>query len=312
MAVQVSVVLPAFNAEETIGAALRSVATQTARPAEVIVVDDDSSDRTREVAIEALPTARILRQERGGPSLARNRGLAQAGQPWTAFLDADDLWHPRKLEDQVRAASHHPDAVLVASDWARGEPVGSPEAVRETVLGHGQLLSLNRFQTSTVLAKTTVLVDLGGFDSTLDGVEDWDLWLRASGRGPIVKLDWPYVGYRDLSDSYSKDTWRVYDRMCAMFEREAQLWEGRRRDLESLLAWHHLRFALAFWLAHERDPGLAVLRRLRAEGLGPQVPRAVARYLLPFLAWRLARHTHLRRPRHLTVPGAPTSNLAKL
>lgn len=112
---------------------------------------------------------------------------------WIAFLDADDEWHPSKLKFQLAALDSRRGTVLVASDWSRDMPQG----VLPAVIGHStvttrDLLVLNRFQTSTVLAERVALRRVGGFDPRLDGAEDWDLWLRLSRTGGIVKLDWPF------------------------------------------------------------------------------------------------------------------------
>jgi glycosyltransferase involved in cell wall biosynthesis len=305
MSASVSVIVPALDAADTIGRALESVARQTVPALEVLVVDDGSTDGTSDVARDALPSIRVLAGPRAGPAGARNLGLAEARGEWVAFLDADDSWHERKLEDQLRALARHPEAGMSATDWVRGGPAGAPPEVAETLFTRADILTLNRFQTSTVVARTRDLRDLGGFDPALDGAEDWDMWLRAAARGSVVKLDWPYVGYHDVASGYSKDTWRVYSRMLDMLARERREWTGRQPDLDALMAWHHLRFAVAFVLARQPDRARQIWSRLRADGLGGSVPRATGRYLLPFLAARAARRVHPGLGRRLAVPGAP-------
>ncbi|MBO0887436.1 MAG: glycosyltransferase family 2 protein, partial [Acidimicrobiales bacterium] len=268
----VCVVVPAHNAAATLGPALASVAAQTLPPAQVVVVDDASSDDTAAVArdapleLEVIPTEGPL-----GPAGARNAGTARAVGEWVAFLDADDVWHPRKLETQLEAARRQPGTVIVASDWVRGTPPTPTGPVGMRVLGTGDILSLNRFQTSTVLVRRDVLLSVGGFDPTLDGAEDWDLWLRASTLGPVVRLTWPFVGYADQATSYSKDTWRVYDRMLEMLSRQQGRWGGTDREWDALLTWHHLRFAVAFLLSGDHDHLRQVGAALRAGGLLPSV-----------------------------------------
>ncbi|HZD66695.1 MAG TPA: glycosyltransferase [Acidimicrobiales bacterium] len=320
---RISVVVPAFNAAATIGACLTSVEAQTLPPAEVIVVDDGSSDATVAVVEEHHPWARVVRQRNTGPSGARNRGLAEADGGWVAFLDADDRWHPHKLAAQVAALAHRPDAVLVATDWRRplavplatpggeggepatGQPPGwvSPATPSETVFGYRDLLVLNRFQTSTVLMSRQVAHELGGFDGALDGVEDWHLWLRAAAVGPIVKLDWPYVEYRDVASGYSKDLDRVYATLRSMLVTELAREDlGPQQDLAAVLAWHHLRFALGFLLEHQPGSALRALGNLRAEGLVGATPTAVSRYMAPFLAGRLRRR--IDRPSRRDAPAS--------
>jgi glycosyltransferase involved in cell wall biosynthesis len=307
----VTVVVPAYNAEATLGSALASVAQQTVPPAQVVVVDDGSTDATAAVAraapleVEVITTGGPL-----GPAAARNAGTARAVEGWVAFLDADDVWHPRKLEAQLEAARRNPGAVIVASDWVRGTPPTPPGPVRVRVLRVDHVLSLNRFQTSTVLVRREVLAAVGGFDATLDGAEDWDMWLRTSARGPVVKLAWPFVGYADLTTSYSKHTWRVYDRMLEMLSRQRQRWEGTERQWDALLTWHHLRFAVAFLLSRDHDHLRQVGAAIRDGGLVPAVPASL-RYLAPFLAGRACRRLGPLSRLRPEVPAAPSSLSAR-
>lgn len=268
------------------------MADQTGPPGEVIVVDDGSTDRTAEIA-EATGATVVRRSSSGGPSAARNDGCAAAGRTWIAFLDADDRWHPEKLERQLHACAMEPSAVAIASDWVREtrEPwAASPAQPSGTWIEYHDLMIMNRFQTSTVLVRKRALDEVGGFHSSLDGVEDWDCWLRLSRLGPVLKLDWPYVRYADTPGGVSKDLRRIYDRMWGMLEREVR--SGAtcldEKEVRSLLAWHHLRFATNWLLVGDRAEALRVGRRLWADGLTGAAPRATVAHLAPFL-WGRAR-----------------------
>jgi glycosyltransferase involved in cell wall biosynthesis len=290
----VSVVIPAYDAERTLAAALVSALGQVPAPAEVIVVDDGSRDATGSIA-SSFPAVRLVRQDNQGPSAARNVGIREASQPWVAFLDADDTWLPGKLARQIAAMRRHPAAVLIAGDWVRtepgatGTPVPSRAADGEQALSYRDLLLLNRFQTSTVLVRGDVLARSGGFDPALDGAEDWDLWLRCAKLGPVVKLEVPLVVYRDEPDGYSKDLGRLYGRMLSMLDRERGTTTLTGAAFSRVVAWHHLRFAVAFLLDRDRGQALAVVRNLRAARLLRYVPAAAAQYLAPFLGARVLR-----------------------
>lgn len=297
----VSVVIAAYDAEKTLGAAVASALGQAVRPAQVIVVDDGSQDGTASVAA-SFPEVLLVKQDNQGPSAARNTGIANVTQPWVAFLDADDVWLPDKLTRQLAASARHPSAVLLAGDWVRtfDESGAARSTTRtatasETLMGYGDVLVLNRFQTSTVLVRTEVLRACGGFDPALDGAEDWDMWLRCAARGEIVKLDIPLVIYRDEPTGYSKNLVRLYDRMLVMLDRERRDTPLPKAAFARVLTWHHLRFVVAFAQARQPDQARRVARELRSAGLVRYVPAAAATYLAPFLGGRVVRRLRRRR-----------------
>lgn len=111
----ISVVVPCFNAAPYLGQAVDSVLAQTFPPAEIFIVDDGSTDGSLEIAQRFGPPVQVMRQENSGPSAARNRGISCAKGDWIAFLDADDVWEPEKLERQSDAA--RPDTVCVHTYW---------------------------------------------------------------------------------------------------------------------------------------------------------------------------------------------------
>jgi glycosyltransferase involved in cell wall biosynthesis len=292
MTLPISVVIPVYNSRATIVEAVRSAVTQTAEPAEVLVVDDGSSDGSPEaVEQEFGPRVTVIRQANGGPSRARNRGIDAATQPLVAFLDADDIWHPNKLESQYAILARADDIGVVASDWVRRpeEWPSLPTEWRAEPLSYQEILVLNRFQTSTVLARTALVRAVGGFDPKLDGAEDWDLWVRLAARSRVVKIPWPLVVYRDVPTGYSKDVWRVYVTMQGLLDKQrdrAPLSPGALAEIE---AWHHLRFAVAFLLLKDVDRARRALAGALAPPLRRYVWRATTRYLLPFLRARLRR-----------------------
>src|SRR5713226_5813779 len=111
----VAVVVPAHNAEDFLDETLESVWAQTTPPSEVIVVDDGSTDRTADIAQRHRVT--LLSQGNRGPSAARNTAIRATTQPWIAFLDADDVWEPEKLEAQWQAVQACPEAGAVFCDF---------------------------------------------------------------------------------------------------------------------------------------------------------------------------------------------------
>ncbi|CAB1129996.1 Glyco_trans_2-like domain-containing protein [Candidatus Hydrogenisulfobacillus filiaventi] len=283
---KISVVIPAYNARAVIADALESALNQELAPLEVIVVDDGSTDGTADWVRSRYPGVVVIEQANGGPSRARNAGIAAARGDWVAFLDADDRWHPRKLAAQANLVADCPEAVLVATDWIRWRPAfpDLPPEVPVRTLRKQDLLIMNRFQTSTVLASTRALRAVGGFDPGVDGAEDWDCWLRLADTGAVRVLAWPYVMYRDVPSGYSKDVARVYRTMFPMLAKHADRLSPSW--YRTLLAWHHLRFWVAFRLLGDRESARRAWRAAWAQDLRAHTPAALAGYLLPFLARR--------------------------
>ena len=235
--VPVSVVIPAYNAESCIGAAIESVRAQTSLPAEVIVVDDGSTDRTAEIASQA--GARVVSQRNSGPSAARNAGVDAASSPWIAFLDADDRWAADKLEAQWAAISRWPDLGFCISDYTVVQPGGTAEASmcddpdyrtigRDAVAGDAvrfERSSLLRafirsmfVRQSSALVKRELFVQSGGYDARFRLAEDYDLFLRLASVAPAAAIERPLVEYVRSADSLSAD------RLAEMWSIDA-LWE---------------------------------------------------------------------------------------
>lgn len=129
-----SVAIPAWNAERTIGEALASVLAQSVAPSEIVVVDDGSTDGTVDAARAAAPGARIVSQANAGPGAATNRALQLLSAPAVAFLDADDLWLPEKMERQLALLAARPDVDLVAClsrQFHHGRPDDGTGEVRQ-------------------------------------------------------------------------------------------------------------------------------------------------------------------------------------
>ena len=185
--VDVSVIIPAYRAAQTIGRALQSVAQQTVRPREIVIVDDGSDDDTERVArsfadVVAPSALRIVTQHNLGAGAARNRALIEATQPLVAFLDADDEWLPEKMERSV-AEMNAGDYVLVAHDYLDVTPSGDQACdCRQRFLAPPdpwiQLYRRGYIPSCSVVAKRDAVLAVGGFDESLRNAQDFDLWLR--------------------------------------------------------------------------------------------------------------------------------------
>lgn len=189
----VSVIMPAYNSGKTVERALASIAAQTVRPREVIVVDDGSTDDTV-ARVRAMMgrmngiRLRLFSQRNAGAGAARNRAVAEAGGGWLAFLDSDDEWLPAKLERSLRVSedgdlimsSHNlfnvaPDGTETLND-SRARWLRNPDDPYRTLFLRGFISS------STVLVRRDAVVAVGGFDATLRSAQDYELWLAVLAR----------------------------------------------------------------------------------------------------------------------------------
>lgn len=177
----VSVVIPAFNAAQFIDEAIESVVGQTARPGEIIVVDDGSTDATAQRCRAWAPDVTLLQQDNAGPGSARNAAMAVATGGLFALLDADDVWKPTKLELQLGHLIANPDHVAVFCWMQNFIDEGA-----DLVAGPRTQMSAGpAYQASTLLAHRSVLDTVGPFDEIgpLQGWVDWYLRLHESGLG---------------------------------------------------------------------------------------------------------------------------------
>lgn len=207
----VTIVIPAYNAESTIAETLSSVLAQTYRDFEVLVVDDGSTDKTSGVVSAAEDQrVRLVRIPNGGVARARNHGISQARAELVAFLDADDLWEPDKLELQVAALEASPQAGLCVTAAVRinerGKILGKIPAEHSDDVCRTLLLNaMSVGMLSSGLVRASVLKAIGGFDPRFSQCADWDLWLRVSTTSAFCVIDRPLVRYRTFNGNMSSD-----------------------------------------------------------------------------------------------------------
>jgi teichuronic acid biosynthesis glycosyltransferase TuaG len=193
---KVSIIMPAYNAAHYIAESINSVLSQTYTNWELVIIDDGSTDQTAAVAEEYVRKdnrIKCIRQKNGRQGKARNNGLRHATGTLIAFLDADDLWVPAKLELQVQALTAQ-NVDLVYSDaqiFIEGQP-DHPKYNFDTVKGdfsgeiglHTMIMG-NRIPILTVLVYKTVIDAAGGFDERMEvqNCEDYHLWLKIMLKG---------------------------------------------------------------------------------------------------------------------------------
>ena len=206
----VTVVIPCFNAEVFLREAIESVLAQTLRPSEVIVVDDASTDSSVDIARSFGPPVRVVECETnsGYCVVPKDLGLRDAGQEFVAFLDADDVWLPQKLELQM-PRFRDPQVALVygrARTFETGRPARGPAWPDQLPVGN--VLPEFYFRcyppNSTVVARRTALMEAGGFDRSLSFCEDFDLWLKMALNWRIDAVQEVVMLYRSHSGQTSR------------------------------------------------------------------------------------------------------------
>ena len=202
----VSVVIPVYNARQVILDTIESVLIQTRKDFEIIVVDDGSTDGSDTVIRPFADRVRYIRQDNAGVTKARNRGIAESRGRYIALLDHDDLWHPTKLEKQVRLLEAHQRIGMVVTDVAHIDEAGRPL----DIIGPGynpaetfaRLFVRGYVPTpSAVMIRRSVLDDVGGFDEAFHsaGLDDHELWTRIAAHAEIAGIPEPLTYHRNLS-----------------------------------------------------------------------------------------------------------------
>ena len=217
---KISVVIPTLNRINTLQRALDSVINQTYKPAEIIVVDNGSSDGTLKFLREQYPKITILTENKIGVSSARNKGIKKSINQWIALLDSDDAWHPRKLEIQTSmldSALKEYNLVHTNEVWFRNNKHMNQMKKHKKQGGYifERCLSLCCISPSSVLFKKNILDKVGLFDESLPVCEDYDMWLKICSSEEVLfaqdKLTYKYGGHKDqLSKSYwGMDRFRI-------------------------------------------------------------------------------------------------------
>jgi len=177
---------------------------------------------------------RYLFQKNQGVSAARNYGIAEAKGEWVAFLDADDAWHPRKLELQLAALADSPDLNVLGTDiftWPTDSfpDLGKCSPLLLEKIPWEQLILRTSLLPSTVICRTSLARQVGGFDVLLSSPADRDLWIRLAEITQVAKLPLPLTGYRFVPGSMSQQIKPVKDGGMRVLKKldERGVWKGR-------------------------------------------------------------------------------------
>lgn len=183
----ISCIIPCYNAERFLAEALDSVFAQSLPVSEVIVVDDGSTDRSADVAARHAGRVRYISQSNAGPAAARNRGVELTAGEFIAFLDADDVWHPQKLERQMARFDARPELeICVTHLSAFWEDEVRHEQAQRGVLGKGG--AMPGYVMQTMLARRQSFEKAGPLNPALRYGEDTDWFIRARDSGLEIEL----------------------------------------------------------------------------------------------------------------------------
>lgn len=195
MSVTLSVVIPVYNGAAFIADTVRAALAQTFRDFEIVIVNDGSCDATLEQLAPFADAIKVISIPNGGVSNARNVGIGASIGEFIAFLDADDLWYPEKLERQLAAMRRYPGVGFCCCNFAIADPVNGDPAAHFDQFHHDRKLALDAPLTaplavliqynfvgtcSNVMVRRDVLERTGLFDPRYRQTEDYDLWLRCA------------------------------------------------------------------------------------------------------------------------------------
>lgn len=228
----VTVIIPTRNRCQLLLRTLDTVWAQDQVDLDIVVVDEGSTDETAEtLARLSHDRLTVLRHDQAkGVAAARNAGIEAATGPWVAFVDDDDLWSPAKLQAQLTALKAKPTARWACAGAVRvdaqlrlgaGERTPRRADVADLLLAHNVIPG----GASGVMVRTDLVRSVGGFDTALSNLADYDLWIRLGLASPLATVDRPLVGYRVQAGGMAHNVSRA--------ERELDVVEAKYRDIRS-------------------------------------------------------------------------------
>lgn len=276
------------NLKQYVGQAIDSALNQTYPKIEIIVVDDGSTDRPGTVLKEYKDHIKLITQENRGPSSARNVGISQSEGNYLVFLDADDYICPNKIENEVEILEQNPEIGWV---YERSLIVDEnkhiirklPEAVLEPTeqppqgkifhklfMGRGNLMPVN-----AVMIRKKV-IEVGLFDESLRGYEDWDFWLRVSAKYEVKYIDRTLAFVRSRPDSsqrnfimFYSDKIRVINKICRLYP---DLTHPYKYEINRVLAQTHNYLGVEYYKKDRlKESASEFIKAIKACPLGKRV-----------------------------------------
>jgi glycosyltransferase involved in cell wall biosynthesis len=225
---KVTVVIPAYNAMQFLPKTVESVLAQTFSDWELLIVNDGSSDNIVQWATHITDDrVKLISQKNQGVSAARNTGIMQSSGEYLAFLDADDLWKPTKLEKQVRRFEEYPAAGLVYTWTTLVDALGKPikRAIASQLEGNvwEQILVANMIGNgSSAMIRRSCFETVGMFDPKLSSAADRDMWIRIASCYPFAVVKEPLTLWRQHTNSMSKNCQSMMQDLREVIEKNFQ------------------------------------------------------------------------------------------
>lgn len=207
---KISVIIPTYNSARYICETIDSVLSQTYKNFEILVIDDGSTDNTRNRLKQYENSINYTYKKNEGVSIARNYGIEKAKGEYLAFLDSDDIWKPTKLEKQINTIENQSEAIacftLTEYFDESGNVVNKSEFPNYADLTEALLLySCVIGPPSSFMMHRSIFEKIGGFDPNFSQCADWDMWLRLTKFGKVICLDEYLVQYRHHANNMSKN-----------------------------------------------------------------------------------------------------------
>jgi glycosyltransferase involved in cell wall biosynthesis len=248
--VPVGVIVPMYNAERTIGATLESVCRQTYPVLDIVVVNDGSTDGSAaivEVYARSDPRIRLVQQTNGGVAAARNRGATSTAAEFLAFIDADDLWAPRKIALQLRALQEGGSVVGLVYCWfAQVDAEGRVYRLKQRPSPEGWVLGplcRSNFvgNGSSMMLRRAAFDAAGGFDPSLNarnaqGCEDMLMCMRVAEQFEFRVIPQYLLGYRITSTNMSSDVMQMLRSCEIVLDEFREKYPEFRQQLDAHLA----------------------------------------------------------------------------
>lgn len=213
----VSIITPTYNRADFIEQAVNSVLAQTYPNFELLIVDDGSTDNTRELLEPSLADSRVryFHQENQGQSVARNLALSEATGDFVCFLDSDNYWPVEKLEKQIELFTRYPDYDVIYGDIIVIDE-NDREVTRKNMRRYSGHIAIhmirdNCVSMNTAMARRRCFDELGAMSGTRRVADDYDLWLRFSARFRFLYVPAYFAYYRVMEDQISSDKTRRFD-----------------------------------------------------------------------------------------------------